>query len=131
MLGIRIKFLHEHQEEEDVVNDRRDAQMEAALAQCIINIHKDAEKKRIRRAEIVEDQGFKERRSILNPQDARFAKLDGERTSNLSPGIVETGPVPRALYRSTRTVRKKLADGTIKTYVYPANNTDVVAGRVM
>jgi len=55
-----------------------------------------------------------------------WEKLDGERTPNLSPGILGPQPIPRALYKHTRTVRRKLADGTLKTYTYPG--VDAISG---
>ena len=48
-----------------------------------------------------------------------WKKLDGERTPNLSRGILGPKPTASAVYKHTRTVHRKMADGTVKTYVYP------------
>lgn len=56
-----------------------------------------------------------------------WGKLDGEHTPNLSPGILGPKPDRRTLYSSTRTVRRKLADGTMKTYTYLGANAAKLA----
>lgn len=51
-----------------------------------------------------------------------WGKLDGKHSPNLSPGILGPKPIFRAAYKHTRTVRRKLADGTMKTYTYPGTD---------
>lgn len=63
-LGVEIRFLQEHQEEDGVVNTRREAETAAAIASVVASIHRDAERKQIRRAQIVEEKAAKERRRI-------------------------------------------------------------------
>ena len=54
-----------------------------------------------------------------------WKKLDGEHTPNFLPGIVGPKPIGRPTYRSTRKVTRKLADGTIKTYVYAPSEAGI------
>jgi hypothetical protein len=66
-----------------------------------------------------------------------WGKLDGESSPNLSVGILGPRPIHRLTYKSTRRVRRTLADGTVKIYVYPGtkdtstDNADIVAALAM
>lgn len=64
VLGVKINFFREYQEEEEARAARLEAETEAIFARAIQKMNEEADRRAIRRAEIAEENASKERRRI-------------------------------------------------------------------